>query len=200
MAYISASELATYLLDNGFVDDAIGTAVANRLLNSSVQEWERLVGVVPFQASSTTIAYDVYDVQADRRGWILDLPTPLSAVPTLVKSGVETGNVGITFVQWTDFEMPTGKAPWTQIIFRNKPQTRLEITGAFGHMASSDIGDLVNEAICLLASARCIEEGAGKTGVASRVKTGLVEISTPDNPVTELRKRAKTISMYYRLP
>ena len=200
MAYISASELATYLLSNGFVDDAIDTAVANRLLNSSVQEWERLVGVVPFQALSTTIAYDVRDVQADRRGWILDLPTPLSAVPTLVKSGVETGNVGITFVQWTDFEMPTGKAPWTQIIFRNKPQTRLEITGAFGYMASGDIGDLVNEAICLLASARCIEEGAGKTGVASRVKTGLVEISTPDNPVTELRKRAKTISMYYRLP
>jgi hypothetical protein len=200
MAYISASELATYLLDNGFVDEAIDTAVANRLLNSSVQEWERLVGVVPFQALSTTIAYDVRDVQADRRGWILDLPTPLSAVPTLVKSGVETGNVGITFVQWTDFEMPTGKAPWTQIIFRNKPQTRLEITGAFGYMASSDIGDLVNEAICLLASARCIEEGAGKTGIASRVKTGLVEISTPDNPVTELRKRAKTISMYYRLP
>lgn len=200
MAYISASELATYLLDNGFVDEAIDTAVADRLLNSSVQEWERLVGVVPFQSSSTTIAYDVRDVQADRRGWILDLPTPLSSVPTLVKSGVETGNVGITFVQWTDFEMPTGKAPWTQIIFRNKPQTRLEITGAFGYMASSDIGDLVNEAICLLASARCIEEGAGKTGVASRVKTGLVEISTPDNPVTELRKRAKTISMYYRLP
>ena len=200
MAYISASELATYLLDNGFVDEAIDNAVANRLLNSSVQEWERLVGVVPFQASSTTIAYDVRDTQADRRGWILDLPTPLSAVPTLVKSGVETGNVGITFVQWTDFEMPTGKAPWTQIIFRNKPQTRLEITGAFGYMASSDIGDLVNEAICLLASARCIEEGAGKAGVASRVKTGLVEISTPDNPVTELRKRAKTISMYYRLP
>ncbi len=199
MAYISASELATYLLDNGFVDEAIDTAVADRLLNSSVQEWERLVGVVPFQASSTTIAYDVRDVQADRRGWILDLPTPLSAVPTLVKSGVETGNVGITFVQWTDFEMPTGKAPWTQIIFRNKPQTRLEITGAFGYMASADIGDLVNEAICLLASARAIEEGAGKTGVASRVKTGLVEISTPDNPVTELRKRAKSIAMYYRL-
>lgn len=200
MAYISASELATYLLGNGFIDEAIDTAVADRLLNSSVQEWERLVGVVPFQASSTTIAYDVRDTQADRRGWILDLPTPLSAVPTLVKSGVETGNVGITFVQWTDFEMPTGKAPWTQIIFRNKPQTRLEITGAFGYMASGDIGDLVNEAICLLASARCIEEGAGKVGVASRVKTGLVEISTPDNPVTELRKRAKTISMYYRLP
>jgi len=199
MAYITYTELANYLVSNGFMDTAISDADATRLLNSSVGEWEMLVGVKPFLATSTTKTFDVRDIQADRRGWILDLPTPLSAVPTLVKSGVGTNNLGVTFVQWDDYEMPTGNAPWTQIIFRQKPQTRLEITGAFGYMASAGIDDLVNEAICLLASARAIEEGAGKTGVASRVKTGLVEISTPDNPVTELRKRAKIIAMYYRL-
>ena len=199
MAYITYTELANYLVSNGFVDTAISDADATRLLNSSVGEWEMLVGVKPFLATSTTKTFDVRDIQADRRGWILDLPTPLSAVPTLVKSGVGTNNLGSTFVQWDDYEMPTGSAPWTQIIFRQKPQTRLEITGAFGYMASASIDDLVNEAICLLASARAIEEGSGKTGVASRVKTGLVEISTPDNPVTELRKRAKSIAMYYRL-
>lgn len=199
MAYITYTELANYLVSNGFVDTAISDADATRLLNSSVGEWEMLVGVKPFLATSTTKTFDVRDIQADRRGWILDLPTPLSAVPTLVKSGVGTNNLGVTFVQWDDFEMPTGNAPWTQIIFRQKPQTRLEITGAFGYMASASIDDLVNEAICLLASARAIEEGSGKTGVASRVKTGLVEISTLDNPVTELRKRAKSIAMYYRL-
>lgn len=199
MAYITYTELANYLVSNGFVDTAISDADATRLLNSSVGEWEMLVGVKPFLATSTTKTFDVRDIQADRRGWILDLPTPLSAVPPLVKSGVGTNNLGVTFVQWDDYEMPTGNAPWTQIIFRQKPQTRLEITGAFGYMASAGIDDLVNEAICLLASARAIEEGSGKTGVASRVKTGLVEISTPDNPVTELRKRAKIIAMYYRL-
>jgi hypothetical protein len=187
-------------LDNGFVSSAIDSATADRLLNSSIQEWERLVGVVPFLATSTMSVFDVRDIQADRRGWVLDLPTPLSAVPTLVKSGVGTATAGITYTEWVDFILPSGKAPWTQIVFKNRPQTRLEIAGAFGYMASADIGDLVNEAICLLASARCVEEGAGKTGVISRVKTGLVEISTPDNAVTELRKRAKTIAMYYRLP
>lgn len=200
MAYLTPAELSAYLLDNGFVEEEITTATATRLLNSSIQEWERLVGVVPFLATSTTNTFDVRDVQADRRGWILDLPTPLSAVPTLVTSGVGTNNSGMTLTLWDDYEMPVGKAPWTQIIFRTKPQTRLEITGLFGYTNSAGINELVNEAICLIASAQVIEEGSGKTGVISRYKTGMIEISTPDNPVTELRKRAVKIASYYRLP
>lgn len=198
MAYISSSDLGTYLLAKGFVDTALSGADQTRLLNTAIGEWERLVGVVPFQAVSSTKVFDVRDIQADRRGYVLDLAVPLSAAPTLVKSGVGTGITGQTLVQYDDWLLPDYSAPYNQLIFRTKPSTRLEITAAWGYMASASIGDLVNDAIYALASARVVEENAGAQGNQTKVKTGLVEI-TIDDPVPVLRNRAKEIARAFIL-
>jgi hypothetical protein len=197
MAYISYTDLATYLFDKGFVTAEVSDADAQRLLNSAIGEWEGLVGVRPFLAVSSTKVFDPRDIQADRRGWVLDLAVPISAAPTLVKSGVSTGVVGTTLAQYDDWLLPDNSAPYTQLIFRTKPFIRLEITAAWGYTDSAGIDDQVNDAIYCLASARAIEESRGRDGVISRLKTGLIEISTPDNPVKELRKRAAEIARGY---
>jgi hypothetical protein len=199
MAYISYTDLATYLYDKGFVTAEVSDADAQRLLGSAIGEWEGLVGVRPFLAVSSTKVFDPRDIQADRRGWVLDLAVPISAAPTLVKSGVSTGVVGTTLVQWDDWQLPDNSAPHTQLIFRTKPYIRLEITAAWGYTDSAGIDDQVNDAIYCLASARAIEESRGRDGITSRLKTGLIEISTPDNPVKELRKRAAEIARGYWL-
>lgn len=199
MAYITANDLAQYLEDKNFANGEVSNDDAVRLLAVAIGEWERLVGVVPFQSSSVTKTYDPRDIQSDRRGWILDLATPLSAVPTLVKSGVETGNAGQTLVQWTDWQMPDTSGPWTQIIFNTYPLNRLEITGLFGYMISSNINAEINDALYYLASARIMEENDGKQGRVSRVKTGLVEMSMPDDSSEIFRKRARDIARKYRL-
>jgi hypothetical protein len=197
MAYISYTDLATYLFDKGFVTAEVSDADAQRLLGSAIGEWEGLVGVRPFLAVSSTKVFDPRDIQADRRGWVLDLAVPISAAPTLVKSGVSTGVVGTTLVQWDDWQLPDYTAPYTQLIFRTKPYIRLEITAAWGYTDANGIDDQVNDAIYCLASARAIEESRGRDGVISRLKTGLIEISTPDNPVKDLRKRAAEIARGY---
>lgn len=199
MAYITANDLAQYLEDKNFANGEVSNDDAVRLLAVAIGEWERLVGVVPFQSSSVTKTFDPRDIQSDRRGWILDLATPLSAVPTLVKSGVETGNTGQTLVQWTDWQMPDTSGPWTQIIFNTYPLNRLEITGLFGYMISSNINAEINDALYYLASARIMEENDGKQGRVSRVKTGLVEMSMPDDSSEIFRKRARDIARKYRL-
>lgn len=199
MAYITANDLAQYLEDKNFANGEVSNDDAVRLLAVAIGEWERLVGVAPFQSSSVTKTYDPRDIQSDRRGWILDLATPLSAVPTLVKSGVETGNAGQTLVQWTDWQMPDTSGPWTQIIFNTYPLNRLEITGMFGYMISSNINAEINDALYYLASARIMEENDGKQGRVSRVKTGLVEMSMPDDSSEIFRKRARDIARKYRL-
>lgn len=198
MAYITSSDLGTYLLAKGFVTTALSAADQTRLLNTAIGEWERLVGVVPFQAVSSTKVFDVRDIQADRRGYILDLSVPLSAAPTLVKSGVETGNVGQTMNQYDDWLLPDYSAPYNQLIFRTKPSFRLEVTAPWGYMSSANIGDLVNDAIYALASARVVEEQAGAQGNQTKVKTGLVEV-TIDDPVPVLRKRAMEIAKMFIL-
>ena len=198
MAYITSTDLGTYLLAKGFVTTALSAADQTRLLNTAIGEWERLVGVVPFQAVSSTKVFDVRDIQADRRGYILDLSVPLSAAPTLVKSGVETGNVGQTLNQYDDWLLPDYTAPYNQLIFRTKPSFRLEITAPWGYMSSANIGDLVNDAIYALASARVVEEQAGAQGNQTKVKTGLVEV-TLDDPVPLLRKRAMEIAKMFIL-
>jgi len=198
MAYITSSDLGTYLLAKGFVTTALSAADQTRLLNTAIGEWERLVGVVPFQAVSSTKVFDVRDIQADRRGYILDLSVPLSAAPTLVKSGVETGIVGQTLNQYDDWLLPDYSAPYNQLIFRTKPSFRLEITAPWGYMSSANIGDLVNDAIYALASARVVEEQAGAQGNQTKVKTGLVEV-TLDDPVPLLRKRAMEIAKMFIL-
>lgn len=199
MAYITANDLAQYLEDKNFANGEVSNDDAVRLLAVAIGEWERLVGVVPFQSSSVTKTFDPRDIQSDRRGWILDLATPLSAVPTLVKSGVETGNAGQTLVQYTDWQMPDTSNPWTQIIFNTYPLNRLEITGMFGYMISSNINAEINDALYYLASARIMEENDGKQGRVSRVKTGLVEMSMPDDSSEIFRKRARDIARKYRL-
>ena len=199
MAYITANDLAQYLEDKNFANGEVSNDDAVRLLAVAIGEWERLVGVVPFQSSSVTKTFDPRDIQSDRRGWILDLATPLSAVPTLVKSGVETNNAGQTLVQWTDWQMPDTSGPWTQIIFNTYPLNRLEITGLFGYMISSNINAEINDALYYLASARIMEENDGKQGRVSRVKTGLVEMSMPDDSSEIFRKRARDIARKYRL-
>lgn len=199
MAYITANDLAQYLEDKNFANGEVSNDDAVRLLAVAIGEWERLVGVVPFQSSSVTKTFDPRDIQSDRRGWILDLATPLSAVPTLVKSGVETGNAGQTLVQWIDWQMPDTSGPWTQIIFNTYPLNRLEITGMFGYMISSNINAEINDALYYLASARIMEENDGKQGRVSRVKTGLVEMSMPDDSSEIFRKRARDIARKYRL-
>ena len=98
MAYISVTDLQEYLLAKGFVSEEVSTADATRLLAVAIGDWESLVGVRPFLAVSSVKVFDPRDIQADRRGWILDLSTPVSAVPTLVKSGVNGANVGTTLV------------------------------------------------------------------------------------------------------
>lgn len=198
MAYITSTELGTYLLAKGFVDTALSGADQTRLLNTAIGEWELLVGVKPFQAVSSTKVFDVRDIQADRRGYILDLAVPLSAAPTLVKSGVETGNVGQTLNQYDDWLLPDYSGPYNQLIFRTKPSFRLEVTAAWGYMSSANIGDLVNDAIYCLASARVVEENAGSQGNQTKIKTGLVEI-TVDDPVPVLRKRAIEIAKMFIL-
>lgn len=197
MAYITSTELGTYLYNKGFVTEELSAADETRLLNSAIGEWEGLVGVKPFLAVSSTKVYDPRDIQADRRGWVLDLAVPISAAPTLVKSGVSTGVAGATLAQYDDWLLPDNSAPYTQLIFRTKPYFRLEITAAYGYTDANGIDDQVNDALYCLASARAIEEGRGRDGIVSRVKTGLVEISTPDNPVKELRKRAAEIARGY---
>jgi hypothetical protein len=199
MAYISYTDLATYLFDKGFVTAEVSDADAQRLLGSAIGEWEGLVGCRPFLAVSSTKVFDPRDIQADRRGWVLDLAVPISAAPTLVKSGVSTNVAGTTLVQWDDWQLPDNSAPYTQLIFRTKPYIRLEITAAYGYTDANGIDDQVNDAIYCLASARAIEESRGRDGVISRLKTGLIEISTPDNPVKTLRKRAAEIARGYWL-
>ena len=198
MAYITSSDLGTYLLAKGFVTTALSAADQTRLLNTAIGEWEKLVGVTPFQAVSSLKVFDPRDIQADRRGYILDLSVPLSAAPTLVKSGVETGSVGQTMNQYDDWLLPDYTAPYNQLIFRTKPSFRLEITAPWGYMASANIGDLVNDAIYALASARVVEEQAGAQGNQTKVKTGLVEV-TLDDPVPLLRKRAMEIAKMFIL-
>jgi len=194
MAYITSTELGTYLLAKGFVTTALSVADQTRLLNTAIGEWELLVGVKPFQAVSSTKVFDVRDIQADRRGYILDLAVPLSAAPTLVKSGVYTGFAGQTMNQYDDWLLPDYSGPYNQLIFRTKPTFRLEITAPWGYMSSANIGDLVNDAIYYLATARVLEEVSGADGRISRVKTGLVEMSMPDDTRAEFRKRAKAIA------
>lgn len=194
MAYITSTDLGNYLLNKGFVDTALSGADQTRLLNTAIGEWELLVGVKPFQAVSSTKVFDVRDIQADRRGYILDLAVPLSAAPTLVKSGVGTGYTGQTLIQYDDWLLPDFSGPYNQLIFRAKPSFRLEITAPWGYMSSANIGDLVNDAIYYLATARVLEEVSGKDGRVSRVKTGLVEMSMPDDTSAEFRKRAKAIA------
>lgn len=194
MAYITSTDLGNYLLNKGFVDTALSVADQTRLLNTAIGEWELLVGVKPFQAVSSTKVFDVRDIQADRRGYILDLSVPLSAAPTLVKSGVGTGYAGQTLIQYDDWVLPDFSGPYNQLIFRAKPSFRLEITAPWGYMSSANIGDLVNDAIYYLATARVLEEVSGKDGRVSRVKTGLVEMSMPDDSSAEFRKRAKAIA------
>jgi hypothetical protein len=199
MAYITTTDLNTYLVAKGFVDDDLESADLTRLLNTAIGEWEKLVGVTPFQAVSSIKTFDVRDIQADRRGYILDLSVPLSAAPTLVKSGVETGNVGQTMNQYDDWLLPDYSAPYNQLIFRTKPSFRLEVTAPWGYMASASIGDLVNDAIYYLATARVMEENDGKQGRVSRLKTGLIEMSMPDDSSEIFRKRARDIAKGYRL-
>lgn len=198
MAYITSSDLGTYLLAKGFVTTALSAADQTRLLNTAIGEWEKLVGVTPFQAVSSVKVFDVRDIQADRRGYILDLSVPLSAAPTLVKSGVMTGYTGQTLNQYDDWLLPDYSAPYNQLIFRTKPSFRLEITAPWGYMSSASIGDLVNDAIYALASARVVEEQAGAQGNQTKVKTGLVEV-TLDDPVPILRKRAMEIAKMFIL-
>jgi hypothetical protein len=57
----------------------------------------------------------------------------------------------------------------------------------------------VNDAIYYLATARVLEEVSGSDGRVSRVKTGLVEMSMPDDTSAEFRKRAKQIAYGFRL-
>jgi hypothetical protein len=199
MAYISNSELASYLLSYGFVEEELDTDTSTRYLDGAISDWERLVGVKPFLAVSSTKVYDPRDIQADRRGYILDLGTPLSAQPTLVKSGIDGASLGTTFTLYTDYLLPDNNAPYTQLIFRTYPQFRLEITGAFGYTNSAGIGADVNNALYYLASARAIEELNSAGGTKSRIKTGLIEISQPDDPTVLFRKRAKEIAESYRL-
>jgi hypothetical protein len=123
----------------------------------------------------------------------------LSAAPTLVKSGVETGNVGQTMNQYDDWLLPDYSAPYNQLIFRTKPSFRLEVTAPWGYMASGSIGDPINDAILYLVSARVMEENDGKQGRVSRLKTGLVEMSMPDDSSEIFRKRARGIAKGYRL-
>jgi hypothetical protein len=199
MAYISNSELASYLLSYGFVEEELDTDTSTRYLDGAISDWERLVGVKPFLAVSSTKVYDPRDIQADRRGYILDLGTPLSAQPTLIKSGIDGASLGTTFTLYTDYLLPDNNAPYTQLIFRTYPQFRLEITGAFGFTNSAGIGADVNNALYYLASARAIEELNSAGGTKSRIKTGLIEISQPDDPTVLFRKRAKEIAESYRL-
>lgn len=157
-----------------------------------------LVGVKPFLAVSSTKMFDPTDIQADRRGWILDLSTPLSAAPTLVKTAAGATSSGTTLVQYDDWVLPDYSAPYNQIIFFQRPIFRLNITAAWGYMDSASIGDLVNDAIYCLASARVVEEQAGAQGNQTKVKTGLVEV-TLDDPVPTLRKRAKELARMFIL-
>jgi hypothetical protein len=66
-------------------------------------------------------------------------------------------------------------------------------------MASGSIGDPINDAILYLVSARVLEENDGKQGRVSRLKTGLVEMSMPDDSSEIFRKRARDIAKGYRL-
>ena len=197
MAYITSTEMGTYLYNKGFATEELSAADETRLLNSAIGEWEGLVGVKPFLAVSSTKVFDPRDIQADRRGWVLDLAVPISAAPTLVKSGVSTGVAGTTLAQYDDWLLPDYTAPYTQLIFRTKPYFRLEITAAYGYTDANGIDDQVNDALYCLASARAIEEGAGANGVATKVKTGLVEISMSESQVMTLRKRAAEIARGY---
>lgn len=198
MAYISVTDLQEYLLAKGFVSEEVSTADATRLLAVAIGDWESLVGVRPFLAVSSVKVFDPRDIQADRRGWILDLSTPVSAVPTLVKSGVNGANVGTTLVQYDDWQLPDSSGPWTQIIFNTFPVNRLQITAPWGYTDSNGITAYVNDAIYALASARCVEENAGAQGNQTKIKTGLVEV-TLDDPVPVLRQRALAIATTFRL-
>jgi hypothetical protein len=199
MAYITSADLGTYLLAKGFVTSALSGADQTRLLNTAIGEWEMLVGVKPFLAVSSTKMFDPTDIQADRRGWILDLSTPLSAAPTLVKTAAGATTSGETLAQYDDWILPDYSAPYNQIIFFQRPIFRLNITAAWGYMDTASIGDLVNDAIYYLATARVLEEVSGADGRISRVKTGLVEMSMPDDTSAEFRKRAKQIAYGFRL-
>jgi hypothetical protein len=198
MAYITSTDLGTYLLAKGFVTTALSAADQTRLLNTAIGEWEMLVGVKPFLALSSTKMFDPTDIQADRRGWILDLSTPLSAAPTLIKTAAGATTSGTTLVQYDDWVLPDYSAPYNQIIFFQRPIFRLNITAPWGYMDSASIGDLVNDAIYCLAAARVVEEQAGAQGNQTKVKTGLVEV-TLDDPVPTLRKRAKELARMFIL-
>ena len=46
MAYITTTDLNTYLVAKGFVDDDLESADLTRLLNTAIGEWEKSVVVI----------------------------------------------------------------------------------------------------------------------------------------------------------
>ena len=173
MAYPTYTEVAAYLLYEGYATAEISDAKAQRLLAAAIGEWDGLVGVVPFLAASRTQVFDPRDIQADRRGWILDLPNPIADYPTEIRSSISPTSAGEIFTLYVDYEMPAQAFPVRQIVFLTKPLNRLSVTAPFGVTTSP--GTDVADAIYSLCAARFVQEGQGATGVVEMEQTGLVK-------------------------
>lgn len=186
MAYPTYTEVAAYLLAEGYASAAVGDAKAQRLLAAAIGEWDAMVGCVPFLAVSGTKTFDPCDIQADRRGWILDLPVMLASAPSSVLSGVSSSFAGSAFALYDDFIVPDTDAPYTQLIFLRKPLFRLEITGYWGWTTTP--GEDVKDAIYALCAARFTQESRGTNGAIESSQTGLNSVRFTNTSELEITK------------
>jgi hypothetical protein len=200
MAYPTASEIIAYLHDQGYSSSEISSDRATRLQAAAISEWDSYVGCVPFLAVESLKSFDPRDIQADRRGWILDLPCRIASDPSLIKSGVIDSFPGTTLELNKDYELPDSGAPYTQLVFLIRPTYRLQITALWGHTTdpSADVAD----AICSLCAARYTQETQGKLGIVTEEKVGMIDVkySTTQymDVVSRLRAYAQELAARYQ--
>lgn len=195
-SYPTAAEFQDYCLTYDY--GTPGDLEATRIMAAAVKEWDKIVGVRHFLVSEdTTLEIHPQQIQADHRGWIWDLIEPLAELPTSIYSGATATSAGTLFTINRDYRFE-GYAPYTQIIFIQKPLDILKVTGKFGYCTEFDAD--VTDAVLTLGAARLVEQEQGKAGNTLEERTGLVAVKFSQSAVDGLRAYAATIAANYSLP
>ncbi len=195
-AYPTYAEFQDYCLIYGYGTPS--DEEATRIMASAVIEWDGLVGVRAFLSpGDALVTYHPQQILSDPRGWILDLIEPLADVPTSIYSGASTTQGGDLFTINEEYRLD-GYAPYTQIVFNQKPLDLLRITGPWGYCES--FGADVTDAVLSLAAARFIQQQQGKGGNTIEERVGLVAVRFDLSAVATLRAYAESVASTYRLP
>lgn len=171
---------------------------ATRIMAAAVKEWDKIVGVRHFLVTEDSeLSIHPQQILADHRGWIWDLIEPLAELPTSIYSGATTTSAGTLFTINGQYRFE-GYAPYTQIVFIQKPLDILKITGKWGYCTSFEAD--VTDAVLTLGAARLIQQEQGKAGNTLEERTGLVAVKFDASAVASLRAYAMTIAANYSLP